>query len=87
MTEKKTTARKTTPKPAASSKGPTLTIDGQPYLVEALSTAAKAQIRNIQLTDGRIEQLQVELAIAQTARNAYVRALSEQLATEPNAKA
>lgn len=78
MTEKKTTTRKTTSKTTTSTE-PTLTIDGKNYLINDLSSEAQAQIQSIRLTDQRIEQLHVELAIAQTARNAYARALNELL--------
>ena len=57
----------------------TLTIDGTEYDTEQLSEAAKSQVTNIQLVDQKITQLQQELAIVQTARNAYVQALQAEL--------
>ena len=57
----------------------TLTIDGTEYDTEQLSEAAKSQVTNIQLVDQKIVQLQQELAIVQTARNAYVQALQAEL--------
>jgi len=57
----------------------TLTIDGTEYDTEQLSEAAKSQVTNIQLVDQKIAQLQQELAIVQTARNAYVQALQAEL--------
>jgi len=57
----------------------TLTIDGTEYDTEQLSEAAKSQVTNIQLVDQKIAQLQQELAIVQTARNAYVQALQAAL--------
>ena len=60
----------------------TLTIDGREYDTEQLSDAAKAQLTNVQLVDQKIAQLQQELAIMQTARNAYVQALQAALPKE-----
>ena len=60
----------------------TLTIDGKDYDTEQLSDAAKAQLTNVQLVDQKIAQLQQELAIMQTARNAYVHALQAELPNE-----
>ena len=60
----------------------TLTIDGKEYDTEQLNDAAKAQITNVQLVDQKIAQLQQELAIMQTARNAYANALQAELPKE-----
>lgn len=79
MTVKKTTTRKSAPK---ASSAPMLTMDGKSYPIESLSAQAQAQVQNIRLTDQRLEQLQVELAITQTARQAYVQALTALLADE-----
>lgn len=54
---------------------PTLTLNGKDYDVNQLSEAARAQVTNIQVVDAEISRLQQQLAIAQTARNAYVAAL------------
>ena len=59
-----------------------LTIDGREYATEELSEAAKAQVTNIQLVDQKLAQLQQELAIMQTARNAYAQALQAELPKE-----
>ncbi|MEX0429805.1 DUF6447 family protein [Spiribacter insolitus] len=56
-----------------------VTIDGREYDLEKLSDAAKSQLGNIQVTDQEIARLQQQLAIAQTARQAYARALQEEL--------
>lgn len=58
---------------------PTLTIDGKDYPLKDLSQEAQAQIASLRMTDQHIARLQMELAIAQTARNAYAKALSELL--------
>ena len=54
---------------------PTLTLNGKDYDVNKLSEAARAQVVNIQVVDAEINRLQQQLAIGQTARNAYVAAL------------
>lgn len=57
----------------------TITIDGRSYAVDQLSEAAKTQITNVRITDQEIARLQIRLAIAQTARVAYARALAAEL--------
>lgn len=57
----------------------TVTIDGREYDLEKLSDAAKSQLGNIQVSDQEIARLQQQLAIAQTARQAYARALQGEL--------
>jgi len=56
-----------------------ITINGTNYATSKLSDAAKAQIANVQIVDGEIARLQQQLAIAQTARNAYSNALIAEL--------
>jgi hypothetical protein len=55
------------------------TIDGIEYDLDTLSDAARSQLTNIQVTDQEIARLQQRLAIAQTARQAYARALQGEL--------
>ncbi len=57
-------------------------IDGTDYDSETLSSEVKAQLLSLQLTDQRIAQLQQDLAITQTARNAYAGALTNLLKKE-----
>lgn len=57
----------------------TLTIDGTEYNVADLSENAQNQVVNLRVTDAEIEKLKQQLAIYQTARTAYARALSEEL--------
>lgn len=52
-----------------------ITINGTSYASENLSDAAKMQAVNIQVVDAELARLQQQVAIAQTARNAYVAAL------------
>jgi len=56
---------------------PTITINNQPYDTETLPDVAKQQLQMLALTDSEIQRLQAQLAIAQTARNAYARALAD----------
>ncbi|MED5296057.1 DUF6447 family protein [Salinicola sp. LHM] len=57
----------------------TVTIDGTDYNLADLSENARAQVTNLRVTDQEIARLQQQLAIAQTARTAYARALSAEL--------
>lgn len=63
----------------ADAQIPTITIDGTDYALAALTDEAKAQIANVQLVDQKLRDAQQEIAILQTARNAYVAALQEAL--------
>lgn len=58
---------------------PQITIDGNEYDIDLLSDAAKSQISNIQLVDRKLSDLQQDLIIMQTARNAYSLALKTEL--------
>ena len=53
----------------------TITINGVTHAIADLNNEAKTQVSNIRLVDGEIARLQRQLAIAQTARHAYVAAL------------
>ena len=57
----------------------TITIDGKEYDTETMSDEAKAQLVSVQTTDRKIAELNSDLAMAQTARNAYAKALSDLL--------
>jgi hypothetical protein len=56
---------------------PTIKINNTEYETDTLPDAAKQQLEMLALTDAEIRRLQAQLAIAQTARNAYLRALGE----------
>ena len=56
-----------------------ITIDGKEYDTDTLSEQAKATIGSLQFVDARMQQLRNELAIADTARMAYGRALKGEL--------
>lgn len=58
---------------------PKVTIDEKDYLIEDLSDDAKNQLNSMNVVDQKIANLQQEVAIMQTARNAYARALTAAL--------
>ena len=60
----------------------TITIDGVEYNAADLSDNAKQQVANLQVTDAEIAKLKQQLAIYQTARTAYARALAAELPKE-----
>ena len=57
----------------------TITIDGVPYDLAAISDGAQAQLASLQFTDQEIARVQQTLAVLQTARNAYAQALQAEL--------
>jgi ABC-type antimicrobial peptide transport system ATPase subunit len=57
----------------------TVTIDDKQYDIEALSDAAKTQIQNVQYCEQKMAELKREIAVVQTARNAYAQALNNAL--------
>jgi hypothetical protein len=54
-----------------------ITIDGRTYDPETLSNDVKAQLNALVATDQEIARLKMLLAISQTARNAYAKALQD----------
>ena len=64
-----------------SEQAQTITIDGKEFALTDLSDQAKAQLGNLQAADTEISRLQVQLAIAQTARNAYAQVLKGEIET------
>jgi len=58
----------------------TWTIDGQEYNLADLSENAKSQIVNLRVVDQEIANLNQQLVIMQTARNAYGAALNTEIA-------
>ena len=66
----------------------TITIDDIAYAEADLSNEAKEELGSMRVCDQRIAALQTDLAIAQTARNAYAVALNSLLPkAAPKAKA
>ncbi len=58
---------------------PTVTIDDKEYDLDKLSDATKGQLTSMRLADAEIQRLNIQLAITQTARNAYALALKKDL--------
>ena len=58
----------------------TINIDGEEYKLSDLSDAARSQLTNMQAVDRQIADIQQQLAIMQTARNAYATALNGEIA-------
>jgi hypothetical protein len=56
-----------------------VTIDGKEYDTDTLSDEAKNNIQNVQFCERKMNDLRRELAVAQTARNAYAQALKSAL--------
>jgi hypothetical protein len=56
-----------------------ITIDGKEYDLASLTDEAKNQLMNVRVADQKIASAQQDLAVLQTARNAYARALAEAL--------
>jgi len=58
---------------------PTVSIDGKDYVIEDLSQDALNQLSSINVVERKVADLQQEIAILQTARNAYAAALAAAL--------
>jgi hypothetical protein len=56
---------------------PKIKINNTEYDTDSLPDAAKQQLQMLAVTDAEIKRLQAQLAIAQTAKNAYLTALAE----------
>jgi hypothetical protein len=56
-----------------------LNIDDKGYKIDDLSDDAKAQLQGLQVAEAEIKRLNIQLALAQTARNAYMQALQAAL--------
>lgn len=60
----------------------TITINNKEYTIEDLDDNAKAQLLSIQMCDKEIARHKAQMAIAETARMAYSRALIEAVESE-----
>ena len=60
-----------------------ITIDNQEYDLDSLSDDAKSQLQMLQFSDQEISRLNAQLAIVQTARMAYSKALMAALPAVP----
>lgn len=66
----------------ASNPQRTITIDGKSYALDALTDETKQLLGNVRAVDREIARLRQQLAIAQTARSAYARAVADALPKE-----
>ena len=58
-------------------------IDGKDYDTEKLSKEVKVELARLRQCDQKIRQLEVDLAIAQTARKSYAMALKKLMPKTP----
>jgi hypothetical protein len=58
---------------------PKVTIDGKEYDTETFSEDARNNMLNTKYCDDKLAELKREIAIVQTARNAYAQALQREL--------
>jgi hypothetical protein len=58
---------------------PKITVDGIDYNTEDLTDNGKAQLASLQFLEAQMAKLNNEIAVYQTARNAYVAALKAAL--------
>jgi len=58
---------------------PTIKIDDVDYAIDEISDDAKAQLQGVQVAEAEMKRLNVQIALAQTARNAYMQALNAAL--------
>ena len=61
---------------------PKITVDGMDYNTEDLSDNGKAQLASLQFLETQLNKIQGEIAVYQTARNAYINALKEELGSD-----
>ena len=60
---------------------PKITVDGIEYNTEDLTENGKAQLASLQFLEVQMNKLKSEIAVYQTARSSYVKALKEALKT------
>ena len=58
---------------------PKITIDEIEYNTEDLTENGKAQLASLQFLEVQMNKIESELAVYQTARNSYIRALKAEL--------
>ena len=61
---------------------PTITIDGNEYVIDQLSDDHKAVVHHIQVAAQEMQRLQPMQAIISTGRQAYINQLGEELSKE-----
>ena len=60
---------------------PTIKLDDREYDIDQLPPEAKQQLEMVVAAENKIRELQRDMMIAQTARNAYLAALKDALPT------
>ncbi len=68
--------------PKGESTMPEMTINGKKYDADKLPDEAKKQLISIQFVERKLQELNLEQAALQTARNIYAKALNEVLQAE-----
>lgn len=68
----------------AEKQVPKVNVNGTEYNIADLSDEAKVQVQNLRAADAEIRHLNIQLALAQTARNAYIQALQAALPEKVN---
>ena len=61
---------------------PIIKIDDKDYDTETLSDEARAQLTSVQFVDQELAKLNAQVAVLQTARIAYAKALNDALGTD-----
>ena len=61
---------------------PEITVNGKKYDTDKLPDEAKKQLISIQFVERKLQELNLEQAALQTARNVYAKALNDILQTE-----
>ncbi|SBT19298.1 hypothetical protein MGA5115_03460 [Marinomonas gallaica] len=56
-----------------------ISIDGKKYVLDDFETETKQQLFALQQTDRRLEDIKLEIALVDTARNAYIQSLQQHL--------
>lgn len=58
---------------------PNITVDGVEYNTEDLTENGKAQLASLQFLEVQMKKIQSEIAVYQTARNVYMKAIQTEL--------
>ena len=66
---------------------PKITVDDIEYNTEDLSDNGKAQLASLQFLETQLAKLQGEIAVYQTAKSAYIKALKVELEKIPSEEA
>ena len=59
---------------------PKITIDNIEYNTEDLTEAGRAQLNSLQFLEGQMQKIRGEMAVYQTAQQAYINALKAEIA-------